>query len=111
MAAWVVFAGYGVSLTVLALKPSSGSLGFAGQDKLMHAGAFALLFSLGWVALRGVYLLRLVLGCLGLGLSIEVAQGLMPFGREPSLGDLVANAIGVAAAWGLALLAQKYLGA
>jgi VanZ family protein len=67
-------------------------------DKAYHVGAFALL--MWWFAVaqparsRRYSALWLVL----LGLAIEFAQGFVPF-RAPSVGDLVADALGVLPGW------------
>lgn len=79
-----------------ALRPPSEGPGIVGLDKLLHAGAFAVLMLLAVLASRGRHIWACVAGCLVLGAMIELAQALMPFGREPSLADMAANAIGIA---------------
>lgn len=67
------------------------------SDKLVHASMFALL---GWLGARSWLLApqrwRLVIGLLLLGVLTEALQSLIP-GRSASLGDWLADALGVAA--------------
>lgn len=67
----------------------------AHSDKLVHAGLFALL---GWLGARSWSLppqrWRLVVGLLLLGVLTEALQSLIP-GRSASLGDWLADAVGV----------------
>ena len=74
-----------------------------GADKLKHIAAFAALAGLarlGWPGLR-IWLLVLVL--MAHGAFIEIVQGSPILGRETSLADLGADAVGVvmglASAW------------
>ena len=74
------------------------------SDKVEHAVAYTLLTL--WFA--GVYprtsYWRVGLGMLALGVSIEIAQGLMPFGRQTDFRDVVANSLGIAVGLGIALI-------
>lgn len=79
-----------------ALRPPSDGPGIAGLDKLLHAGAFTVLIVLALLASRGRHVWTCMAGCLAFGGVIELAQWLMPFGREPSLADMAANATGIA---------------
>lgn len=72
--------------------------------KLGHVvlfGGWALLAGLSVVALRGMQRLNLRLlwiAAFGFGAAIELAQELLPYGREGSLLDVLINAVGVSAA-------------
>jgi hypothetical protein len=74
---------------------------FSIWDKAQHALAFAGLMVLGLWAypLRGKYL---ALGLLAYGLGIELAQAATGW-RFGEAADLLADAVGVAAVWGLSL--------
>jgi uncharacterized protein YfiM (DUF2279 family) len=87
-----------VAGTVLALQPAPPEVvGFVHQDKVKHFAAFAMLYGLGRVA--GMQPVRLALGLLAYGVAIEAAQGLLTESRQPSFGDVAANAAGIAAGW------------
>ena len=91
-----------VGCTVLALVPMSHSGEWLAQaDKLRHVLAFATLgfigLRAGWCTSAGFALLLL-----GYGVAIELAQSFTP-SREASLGDVWADAAGIA----LALLAHQ----
>lgn len=68
---------------------------FPQADKLRHALAFALLWLLGWKAQWGS-VRHLALGLLALGVGIEVAQWAFTLTREASLGDVLADGVGMA---------------
>lgn len=81
----------------LALSPASPPALDTGWDKANHALAFAVLAAWahgGWRSRwRWAWLL-------GLGVAIEALQALTPT-REHSVADVVADAVGLALAWGL----------
>jgi VanZ family protein len=77
-------------------------------DKAEHAGAFFGLTFLGVWALPDKRL-RVAAGVLALGIAIEFAQAWMPLGRDGDVKDAVADAIGIAIALPLALLAREVL--
>ncbi|MEL6567329.1 MAG: VanZ family protein [Pseudomonadota bacterium] len=106
-AAWATLGAYALVLVFLALKPPSGNAGFEGQDKILHAGAFAVLFVLAWLAMRGRYPVRGVAGCMAFGAAIELAQGAMPFGREPSIADMLANSLGIGLGAGAIIVLKR----
>ena len=86
----------------LALRPSAGGeQWFPGADKFQHAVAF-LALTAWFLALvdRGRYA-AVVLAMLAFGALIEVAQHLMPYGRQAEWADMAADALGIA--MGLAL--------
>jgi VanZ family protein len=98
MAAWLVLVG---AVFVVALLPSAGPPGLWGIDKIVHFAVF-----LGLAAVPAAVLpeIRSVLGTqvflLVVGLGIEATQAFIP-GRVGSLGDFLADGLGIAA--GMAL--------
>lgn len=91
---WCALAG---SL-VLALVPNGPEpMGFEHADKLKHAAGFAVLYVLGWAA--GIGGRTLWVGLVLFGIGIEAAQGLLTETRQPSLGDVAADVVGVALGW------------
>ncbi len=97
MVAWrSVFVAALVGILVLALMPSAGGADWFPQaDKLRHAAAFVALWAIGRRAgLRPTW--ALVLGLLAFGIAIELLQALSP-GRESSVADVLADAVGIAA--------------
>lgn len=79
----------------IALAPGDGSTTwFEHADKLMHAVAFAAYAVLAdWAGVRPRWVWATAL--LAYGVAIEWAQGSVP-GREPSWGDVLADAVGIA---------------
>jgi len=84
------------AILLLALMPSGGGNDWFPQaDKLRHAAAFIALWALGQRArLQPGWVLALVL--LTFGIGIELLQALTPH-RQPSLADVLADAVGIAA--------------
>ncbi len=78
----------------LSLRPASAEQWFSGQDKVLHMAAYAIFYALGALAWRRPGW-RLPVLLFAYGLCIEALQSLAP-GRVPSLGDLFANAAGLA---------------
>lgn len=95
-----VFAAALVGILILAVLPSRGGPSFTHMDKLQHAVAFIALWALGWRAGLRQPVWLLAGGLLVFGVAIEVAQALTP-NRQPSLGDVVADAAGIALGWWL----------
>jgi hypothetical protein len=87
-----------LGLMVLALWPATGGQDwFAQADKVRHAGAFCVLWGLGWRAgLRRGW--ALAVGLVSFGVVIELAQSLTP-DREASALDVLADAVGVLLGW------------
>ncbi|HEV8690726.1 MAG TPA: VanZ family protein [Ideonella sp.] len=85
-----------VGVLVLALIPGGkGPDWFAHADKVRHAAAFITLWTIGRHAgLKPTWALALGLLCFGIG--IELVQSLTPT-RESSVGDVLADALGIAA--------------
>ena len=82
-----------VIITLLSFAPIrlSGSFGTVGVDKVYHFVAYFCL-ALPLPILRPRLTIWVVLGIMTYGGLIELVQYL--FGREPSWGDFIANAIG-----------------
>jgi len=82
-------------------------------DKLNHVAAFATLAMLARFAWSRVSVAALALALLGLGVFIEALQLIPALGRSARLGDIVADAIGIAAGLFFAALIRQafdYLG-
>jgi hypothetical protein len=101
-----------LAVIVSSLVPGGLPARFPGNDKLGHAGAYLVLMV--WFAgLQPRHTWRWVaLSLLGMGLVLEVAQGLMHMHRMAEPGDVIANAAGIglgamAAARGLASWAYR----
>lgn len=83
---------------VLALIPNGPEqMSFEHADKLKHAAGFAVLYVLGWAA--GLSARTLWIGLVAFGIGIEAAQGLLTDTRQPSVGDVVADVVGVVLGW------------
>lgn len=101
---WPALVGAIVWAAVLFWQSSSSSagsfLGFLpdGSDKVLHAGAYAVLAALLTLA-TGRPLLGVGLA-IAYGITDEVHQSFVP-GRDASVGDLVADAAGAALGAGL----------
>jgi hypothetical protein len=66
------------------------------SDKVLHALGFMALGLAAWFAGRGTFKVLLALALAGIG--IELAQGLLGWGRSGDVRDALANALGLAAA-------------
>ena len=76
-------------------------------DKAAHTIAFGLLTVVG--LLMSTHRRLVVAGAvLGLGVAIEVAQSLMPFGRSGDWRDALGDAVGVAIGLALWALARRF---
>lgn len=95
-----LFTGALLAALVIALLPTSGSPPlFEHQDKVQHALVFAALTS--WaLALWPTRLRRIVLGMLGYGVLMEIAQSMTTY-RYGDVWDFCADACGIALAWGI----------
>ncbi|MEH6640000.1 MAG: hypothetical protein V7717_12035 [Porticoccaceae bacterium] len=84
-----------VTATGLALLPVTGDMWFPGQDKMMHAASYAVLYTLGWLSFPGlVFRWPLFVGLLCYGVVIEILQQLTGY-RFMELWDVVANTLGL----------------
>lgn len=82
-------------LTVLALQPASGAPGPLHADKVMHFIAYLQLTGFAYIItphMRYFHGMCAVIVLYGLG--IEIIQGFLPT-REASVGDFLANTLGV----------------
>ncbi len=76
-------------------------------DKAAHAIAFGLLVVLG--LLMSTHRRKTVIACVwGLAAGIEVAQALMPFGRQGDWIDLFADTVGIVIGVALWALARRF---
>ena len=95
---WWWRAAFGLAtLGILALALMPGEPGadwFNHADKVRHAAAFLVLWAIGRQA-RFEPAWGLALSLLAFGVGIECAQAFTPT-RESSLGDVVADAVGIA---------------
>ncbi len=92
-----------LAVTWLSLTPQDALPEIDMWDKLQHAVTYAALAICGAVGFLGRRPLLIVsLGLIVLGRSLEAAQIAVP-GRDPSIGDAIANiagiALGLAATW------------
>jgi len=102
-----------VAGVLFAVRPLTSRLApetlFAHSDKIAHLLYFGLLWLLarraGW---RAAW--PLAFGLLGYGVFIEVAQTFSPTNRSASLSDVVADALGVALAWGYERRSTRSIG-
>jgi len=91
---WAAPIGLAIVIAWLSLSPPSDQAAPVGNDKIGHVLAYgALTMATLWAAGWQRWFPALI-ACLAYGAIMEVAQGLMPFGREFSLLDMVANTAG-----------------
>jgi len=88
-------------------------LGFKAWDKLLHAGAYAVLALLSALVMLNYASLRAHAWRLSallawfFGFLVEIGQGVLTRSRRASVGDLIANAIGVLVIYLLGTLWMK----
>lgn len=93
-----------IAAIVVSLMPghSLPQTGFG--DKVEHALAYTFLTL--WFT--GIYprssYARIGLGMLALGIGLEIAQGMLPFGRQMDFRDVIANSLGIALGLAIALM-------
>lgn len=101
--AWV---SYVLAMIVSSLIPVDFSQAPEYSDKIMHAAAYCLLV-LFWPPSR-LRSAGVMLGfAAGLGLVLEIAQGILPTGRFMDPWDALANALGACLGLGLMLAARR----
>ena len=88
------------------LKPEPVPEAIDQQDKLHHLFGFAALMLTSRLAFPRAQFIWLLAFSLGAGLFIELGQGLQP-NRTPSVGDMLANTLGVLLGWICALRLQR----
>jgi VanZ family protein len=102
---WLLGWALVIFITVSCLEPPRYVPDLHVSDKIEHAGAyFGMTFWFGGLVRRSRYVI-LALWMLAFGAAIEVAQGLMHWGRDADIWDFAADAVGVAIA-----LALVYIG-
>ena len=103
-----VFAAAVVVILYMTLAPNEDVPGSSLiWDKAAHSIAFGLLTIVG--LLMSTHRRALVaLSVLALGVAIEIAQSLMPFGRTGDWRDALADAIGVALGLGVWAIARRF---
>ena len=89
---------FGVAaVTVTSVTPQSYLPPTEVWDKAQHFLTYAVLGGVGWLGYPGQrQMVLLSIGLLLLGAGLEAAQGIVP-GRSPSVGDVIANTVGVLA--------------
>lgn len=91
-----------IGITIASLVPAQDLPSIGVPDKIEHAFAYVLLgFWFASVIARWDYV-YLVLALLALGGGIEIAQGLMGWGRQADWRDFLADGVGVLIGVGLA---------
>jgi len=98
------------AVMTLALLPTSGTPGFAGQDKLIHLIVFSVLFFMGAKAHQGLISwkwLYLYLGLFSYGVLMELLQGQTSY-RSMEVWDLVADSLGLMVGHSALKLFSKY---
>jgi VanZ family protein len=96
-----------IGITILSLLPPKSGVEIQSNDKINHFIAYATFAFCGLSAYIGSKIVRVLLFCVCYGLFMEWMQGLVP-GREQSLYDALANALGVAIGWTIfRLLSRK----
>jgi VanZ family protein len=88
----------------LALRPSSGGEPwFDGADKFQHVVAFLALTAWFLALVERSRYSAVVSAMLAFGALIELAQHLMPYGRQAEWADMAADALGIALGLALSL--------
>ncbi|MEO0466414.1 MAG: VanZ family protein [Pseudomonadota bacterium] len=87
-----------IAIAWLSLSPPGDSLDPPGNDKIGHVMAYGALTFTTLMALGPQRWKTALALCLIYGGAMEVLQGVMPYGREASLADMVANTAGALAA-------------
>ncbi|MEM9670002.1 MAG: VanZ family protein [Pseudomonadota bacterium] len=82
-------------IVVLSLVPPSGAPGATLNDKVNHLLAYWVLAGTAIIGFHWVRRTYLVLALIAFGCILEILQGVMPFGREASIFDVVANTLGI----------------
>src|SRR3712207_4530029 len=97
------------AVLILTLLPLPDVPGLLGNDKLQHGAAFmalAMLGSFGWPGQAP----SIALGLLFFGALVEGVQGFPMVGRDRSLLDLAADAVGIVTGLALAWFARGLRG-
>lgn len=90
----VTLAALVIAVVWKSLEPNGGAV-IAGSDKLAHGLAYMSLTVVGLNNFRALrFKLLFIMFALALGACMEYGQSFVP-GRDMSVGDMIANAIGV----------------
>lgn len=104
---WAVAAALVAVTCWFSLRPSGGGAPwFEGADKFQHAVAFLALSAWFLALVERVRYRSMVVAMLAFGALIEVAQYLMPYGRQAEWADMVADALGIALGLALSLASR-----
>lgn len=97
---WFVVVGVTIAIVILSLVPPPADIQSAGQsDKILHFFAYfglAGTITYATTELRSQLRVRslvIFFGAIGVGLGVELLQGMLPY-RFFTLGDLLANTVG-----------------
>ncbi len=100
-----------IAVTWLSLTPRDALPGIDMWDKSQHLMTYAVLAICGAVGFLGRRPRLIVgVGLIVLGCGLEVAQAAVP-GRNPSIGDAVANFAGITLGLATAWIADRLVGA
>lgn len=112
---WVLFIAYVIAISWLSLTPAPPEIegDFFGWDKLQHAAAYGVFTLLaGWAF--GTFPLDLkrrwrmaVVAAVTFGGLLEIAQGVFTTKRTAEWGDLQADLVGTACAYGLIMILNR----
>jgi len=102
-AAWL----WAAAIVWLSLTPSPPQVDVQFGDKIGHFAAYGVLM-LGFALLYPARRLPLAIGCIALGVALELAQGATGYRTLDAL-DMLANGIGVLAGWAGARLVGRLL--
>lgn len=84
-----------IAVTWASLMPISGPQLFVMEDKVLHVGAYVMLYLLAWLSFPGrVLQWKLHGGLFAYGVAIELLQGLTTY-RSMEAMDLLADATGL----------------
>ncbi len=98
---------YVLALVVSSLMPAAFPHAPDNSDKVTHALAYCLLVLLWPPAWKRP--LPVMFGfAVGLGLALEVAQGILPTGRYMDIWDALANTLGAALGLALVLAGRRF---
>lgn len=92
-----------LAIAYLSLRPPPAEPGPLGADKAQHLIAYFALSLLAMIAWGRSAWVRVLICAVAFGMAMEAGQALMPFGREASFLDMVANTLGAATGCALAL--------
>jgi VanZ family protein len=83
-----------VLIVVKTLEPGGTAVSPYFSDKIAHFVAYFMLAAVSFPALPKIKTIWVLLGLCGVGVGLELAQGIMDLGRSMSFWDSVANAMG-----------------